>query len=79
MNAPPKASKIMVIRHAEKPTAQATGVKETGESSSHDLICARLAARWSLGLLIRAYPRPLAGPAARKAGIHFCLRRSGRP
>ena len=34
----PKASKIMVTRHAEKPTGKVTGVKETGESSSHNLI-----------------------------------------
>jgi broad specificity phosphatase PhoE len=33
----PTASKIMVIRHAEKPTAEFDGVKETGESSGHDL------------------------------------------
>ena len=33
----PKAPKIMVIRHAEKPNGQATGVKESGEPSSRDL------------------------------------------
>jgi hypothetical protein len=33
-----KAPKIMVIRHAEKPTGHFTGVKETGESNPHDLI-----------------------------------------
>jgi hypothetical protein len=35
---PPKASKIMIIRHAEKPTGQLDGVDETGASSAHDLI-----------------------------------------
>ncbi len=33
-----KAPKIMVIRHAEKPGGRFTGVKETGDSSPHDLI-----------------------------------------
>ena len=32
------ASKIMVIRHAEKPTPKISGVKETGDSSAHALI-----------------------------------------
>jgi hypothetical protein len=35
---PPKASKIMIIRHAEKPTGQLAGVNESGASSAHDLI-----------------------------------------
>jgi hypothetical protein len=34
----PKAPKIMVIRHAEKPTAGFAGVNEAGVSSGHDLI-----------------------------------------
>jgi hypothetical protein len=34
---PPKASKIMVIRHAEKPTGQLAGVNESGVSSARDL------------------------------------------
>ncbi len=33
----PKASKIMVIRHAEKPTGQLAGVNESGVASAHDL------------------------------------------
>ena len=33
-----KAPKIMVIRHAEKPGGRFAGVKETGDSSPHDLI-----------------------------------------
>jgi hypothetical protein len=35
---PPKASKIMIIRHAEKPTGRLDGVNEAGASSAHDLI-----------------------------------------
>jgi broad specificity phosphatase PhoE len=34
----PKASKIMVIRHGEKPTGQIAGVQESGVPSNHDLI-----------------------------------------
>jgi hypothetical protein len=34
---PPKASKIMIIRHAEKPTGQQDGVDESGASSPHHL------------------------------------------
>jgi hypothetical protein len=34
----PKVSKIMIIRHAEKPTVQLDGVDESGASSAHDLI-----------------------------------------
>jgi hypothetical protein len=34
----PKASKIMVIRHAEKPTGQLSGVTEAGVTNAHDLI-----------------------------------------
>jgi hypothetical protein len=34
---PAKASKIMVIRHAEKPSGMITGVKASGESSARDL------------------------------------------
>ncbi|MBV9034676.1 MAG: hypothetical protein JO182_09305 [Acidobacteriaceae bacterium] len=34
----PTAPVIMVIRHAEKPTPTAAGVKEDGDQSSHDLI-----------------------------------------
>jgi hypothetical protein len=36
--APPKAPKIMVIRHAEKPAGQLSGVTESGVTSAHDLI-----------------------------------------
>jgi hypothetical protein len=35
---PPKASKIMIIRHAEKPTGHFAGVHESGASSPHNLI-----------------------------------------
>ena len=35
---PPKASKIMIIRHAEKPNGQHDGVDESGASSAHHLI-----------------------------------------
>jgi hypothetical protein len=35
---PPQASKIMIIRHAEKPTGQLAGVNEAGVTSAHDLI-----------------------------------------
>jgi hypothetical protein len=35
---PPKASKIMIIRHAEKPTGQLDGVDVSGASSAHHLI-----------------------------------------
>ncbi len=35
---PPNASKIMVIRHAEKTTPNISGVQETGDSSAHALI-----------------------------------------
>jgi hypothetical protein len=35
---PPKASKIMIIRHGEKPTGHFAGVHESGASSAHDLI-----------------------------------------
>ena len=35
---PPKASKIMIIRHAEKPTGQFAGVNVSGVASAHDLI-----------------------------------------
>jgi hypothetical protein len=35
---PPEATKIMIIRHAEKPTGQIAGVNEAGVSSGHDLI-----------------------------------------
>ena len=34
----PNATKIMVIRHAEKPDSTLNGVKESGEASKHDLI-----------------------------------------
>jgi hypothetical protein len=34
---PAKASKIMVIRHAEKPGGAFSGVKESGEANTHDL------------------------------------------
>lgn len=34
----PQASKIMIIRHAEKPDGNNLGVTETGEASKHDLI-----------------------------------------
>lgn len=34
----PPAPVIMVIRHAEKPTAKAAGVSEDGKQSPHDLI-----------------------------------------
>ncbi len=34
---PPKAPKIMVIRHAEKPTGQMAGVTESGETNARDL------------------------------------------
>jgi hypothetical protein len=35
---PPKASKIMIIRHGEKPNGHFAGVNESGASSPHDLI-----------------------------------------
>jgi len=35
---PAKAPKIMIIRHAEKPTGQLDGVDESGASSAHHLI-----------------------------------------
>ena len=34
----PAAAKIMIVRHAEKPTGQADGVDESGANSAHDLI-----------------------------------------
>jgi hypothetical protein len=34
----PKAPKIMVIRHAEKPSGQFSGVTEAGMTNAHDLI-----------------------------------------
>jgi hypothetical protein len=34
----PKAPKIMVIRHAEKPAGKLSGVTEAGETNAHDLI-----------------------------------------
>jgi hypothetical protein len=34
----PKARKIMIIRHAEKPDSTNSGVTETGQRSKHDLI-----------------------------------------
>jgi hypothetical protein len=34
---PAKASKIMIIRHAEKPAGKVAGVDESGASSAHDL------------------------------------------
>lgn len=36
--APPKAPKIMVIRHAEKPDGQLSGVTESGLTNVHNLI-----------------------------------------
>jgi hypothetical protein len=33
----PKAPKVMLIRHAEKPTSTKSGVKESGEASARDL------------------------------------------
>jgi len=62
MNAPPKASKIMVIRHAEKPTDQATGVKETGASSSHDLIVQGWQRAGALACLFAPARGPLQDP-----------------
>jgi hypothetical protein len=59
---PPKASKIMVIRHAEKPTGQVTGVKETGESSSHDLIVRGWQRAGALACLFAPARGPLQDP-----------------
>src|ERR1700750_769818 len=33
----PRAPKVMLIRHAEKPTTTKSGVKESGEASARDL------------------------------------------
>ncbi|HZS45478.1 MAG TPA: hypothetical protein VFC63_10280 [Blastocatellia bacterium] len=38
MSNTPKAPKIMIIRHAEKPVGKFKGVNETGDNSKHDLI-----------------------------------------
>jgi broad specificity phosphatase PhoE len=59
---PPKAPKIMVIRHAEKPTDQTAGVKQTGESSSHDLIVRGWQRAGALACLFAPARGPLQDP-----------------
>jgi broad specificity phosphatase PhoE len=59
---PPKASKIMVIRHGEKPAGQVTGVKETGESSSHHLIVRGWQRAGALACLFAPARGPLQDP-----------------
>jgi hypothetical protein len=52
----------MVIRHAEKPTSQFTGVKETGESSAHDLIVRGWQRAGALACLFAPARGPLQDP-----------------
>jgi hypothetical protein len=68
---PPKASKIFVIRHAEKPTGQVTGVKETGESSSHDLIVRGWQRAGALACLFAPTRGPLQDPLLARPAFIF--------
>jgi hypothetical protein len=66
-----KAPKIMVIRHAEKPTGQVTGVKETGESSSRDLIVRGWQRAGALACIFAPARGPLQDPLLAKPEFIF--------
>jgi hypothetical protein len=68
---PPRASKIFVIRHAEKPTGQVTGVKPTGESSSHDLIVRGWERAGALACLFAPARGPLQEPLLERPAFIF--------
>ena len=76
---PPKASKIMIIRHAEKPTGQQDGVDESGTSSPHHLIVRGWQRAGALACFVRTCLRAGAKHAPSQASIHFCLGCCGRP
>jgi hypothetical protein len=58
----PKAPKIMVIRHGEKPTRQIAGVQESGDRSDHDLVVRGWQRAGALSCLFAPARGPLQDP-----------------
>ena len=76
---PPKASKIMVIRHGEKPDGQSTGVQETGDSSSHDLTVRGWQRAGALACLFAPARGPVQDPLLAKPAFIFASAAAGDP
>jgi hypothetical protein len=68
---PPKAPKIMIIRHAEKPVGHFAGVNEAGESSSHDLIVRGWQRAGALACLFAPAHGPLQTPLLARPAFIF--------
>lgn len=67
----PKASKIMIIRHAEKPAGQAAGVNESGASSKHSLIMRGWQRAGALACLLAPANGALQNPLLAKPAFIF--------
>jgi hypothetical protein len=68
---PPNATKIMVIRHAEKPTGNIGGVKESGDSSAHALIVRGWQRAGALACLFAPARGPLQDPLLATPDVLF--------
>jgi hypothetical protein len=67
----PKAPKIMIIRHGEKPTGQLDGVDESGASSPHDLIVRGWQRAGALACLFAPAQGPLQNPLLARPAFIF--------
>jgi hypothetical protein len=75
----PKAPKIMVIRHAEKPTGHVTGVQETGEPSAHALIVRGWQRAGALACLLAPAHGFLQDPLLARPAFIFASAAAGDP
>src|ERR1700690_3875582 len=76
---PPKAPKIMIIRHAEKPVGHLAGVNEAGASSGHDLIVRGWQRAGALACLFAPAHGPLQNALLAKPGFIFASAPSDDP
>jgi hypothetical protein len=67
----PKAPKIMIVRHAEKPVGHLAGVNEAGESSSRDLIVRGWQRAGALACLFAPAHGPLQNPLLARPAFIF--------
>jgi hypothetical protein len=68
---PPKAPKIMIIRHAEKPVGHFAGVNEAGASSAHDLIVRGWQRAGALACLFAPAQGPMQNPLLARPAFIF--------
>ena|ERR1700761_6860565 len=74
-----KASKIMVIRHAEKPCSGIAGVAETGEASARDLTVRGWQRAGALACLFAPVRGPLQSPLLARPEFIFASGAIGGP